>query len=313
MRRLLILGLLLIPQACACSCVMLMSRCDRAWSAGESIFVGTVAALDGADAHFTAQESFRGNVAAGSEIVIHSDGSNCNYPFVAGSSYIVYATKDPRDGLLYTSRCSETRPVAMTSGAMRELRALRDHARPDGLFGTIGVAAGGGDLGAWIQSRPLPGITVRAVDSKGKSYSDQTDTEGAYSFASLPAGSYKIEPDLPAGFAHPPELIADVSGGTSCRVDLFAATDGQIEGTVVDASGNPVAGFVTIRPADPKQSPAGLPGYDVAPDGVFKLPNLPPGRYRLTYRPKNNFRAAYSGLTIDLRFGEHLVIQFKVP
>ena len=115
---------ILIPQVYACSCVMLMSTCDRNWSLGDTIFVGKVIAMEkgatplAADARFIAEESFRGTVAAGSEIVIHSDGSNCNYPFVEGASYLVYATKNPQDGFLYTSRCTQTRPAVMNGGTL---------------------------------------------------------------------------------------------------------------------------------------------------------------------------------------------------
>jgi hypothetical protein len=328
MLRPVIFGLFtLVPQLHACSCGMMMSACDRGWNLGETIFVGKVVAMGGAslrstDAHFIPEESFRGAAVAGIEIVIHSDGSNCNYPFLAGASYVVYATKDPRDGLLYTSRCSETKPAVMAAGDLRELRALRDRTHTDDVFGTIGIAAGGGNLEAWIGVRPLPGVPVRATDSKGISFSTQTDDRGVYAFDSLPAGTYQIEPDLPNGFAHPPPLTAEVSGGVGCRIDHFAATDGQIEGTVVDATGNPIAGFITIQPADATHPLGGSPGYDIGPDGKFALPNLPPGRYRLVYHPKTgrgvDFRATFywpanPGDAIDLAFGQHIVTQFKVP
>ena len=58
-----------------------------------------------------------------------------------------------RDRLLYTSRCSETRPAVMVGGALRELCAMRDRTRQDDVVGTIGIAAGGGNLDAWIEGR----------------------------------------------------------------------------------------------------------------------------------------------------------------
>jgi hypothetical protein len=224
-----ILCLVFVPQLYACSCVMLMSKCDRAWNPGETIFLGKVTTIEKTPniftgpVHLTVDESFRGAAAAGTEIVIHSDGSNCNYPFVEGASYVVYATTDPRDGFLYTSRCSETRPAVMMEGAMRELRAVRDGTRQDKVFGTIGISAGGGNLEAWIGARPLPAVPVRAIDSKGKSFKSQTDDRGVYVFSSLPSGIYKIEPDLPKGFATSPLLTAEVTRGLACRIDHFAA------------------------------------------------------------------------------------------
>jgi hypothetical protein len=216
----------------------------------------------------------------------------------------------------------------MVGGAVRELRAIRDHTRMDDIFGTIGTAAGGGNLERWIESRPLPAVPVRAIDSKGKSFSTQTDERGAYAFSSLPAGTYKIESDLPKGFERSAPFTAAVSGGTACRVDNFATTDGRIDGTILDAAGKPVAGFVTIQPADPTEAEAarlrgGLPGYDVGPDGKFSLPHLPPGRYRLVCHPKIgrmlDFRTTFywpsdPGDAIDLTFGQHIdALEFKVP
>lgn len=267
--------------------------------------------------HLLVDESFRGAAGGGAEIVIHSDGSNCSYPFVDGASYVVYARTDPRDGFLYTSRCSETRPAVMMEGAMRELRAIRDGTRQNDVFGTIGINSGGGNLEAWIGARPLPGVPVRAVNVNGKSFQTQTDDRGVYAFSSLPSRTYKIEPDLPKGFA-PPPFSADVSPGLACRIDHFAANDGQIEGTVVNKVGNPIAGFVMIQPADPSRPRGGLPGDDVVPDGKFKLPNLPPGPYRLVYHPVTsgvpNLRVTFLSDPIDLAFGEHiLAFLFKVP
>jgi hypothetical protein len=309
---------------------MRMSKCDQSWSEGETIFVGKVIAIEKTKnmlpdtAHLLAGESFRGEAVAGTEIAIHTDGSNCNYPFVEGASYLVYATKNPQDGFLYTSRCTQTRPAVMNGGTLHELRAMPR----DKLFGTIGILAGGGDLGAWIESQPLPGVQVRATDNKGQSFATQTDDRGAYAFASLPPGSYKIEPQLPKGFAQPLPLTAEVSAGGAWRVDHFAISDGRIEGTVVDLAGNPVAGFITIQPADPVEAFAarqrgGFPGYDAGPDGKFLLPNLPAGHYRLVFHPKTgaapNFRVTFywpsnPGDAIDLAFGQHLDgLLFKTP
>ncbi len=316
---------ILIPQVYACSCAMLMATCDRNWSLGETIFVGKVIAMEkGAtpfadDARFIPEESFRGTAVAGSEIVIHSDGSNCNYPFIAGASYVVYAFKNLKDGLLYTSRCSETRPAVMVGGALRELRAMRDRAPMDDVFGTIGIAAGGGNLAEWTGIQPLTRLPVRAVDREGKSFSTRTDDRGAYAFLSLPAGIYTIEPDLPKGFARPPPLTAELIGGLGCRVDHLAIADGRIEGTVVDARGNPLAGFITIQPADESGERSGLPGDEVGPNGKFSLPHLPPGRYRLVYRPDTARRMTFywpanPNDSIDLALGQHIdALEFKVP
>jgi hypothetical protein len=114
----------------------------------------------------------------------------------------------------------------------------------------------------------------------GRYVSTQTDERGAYAFASLPPGKYSIEFELSPGFTPAGGLAVAVSGGDACRVDTFATADGQIEGTIVDSIGNPLAGFVTIERADPSirrpHRSAGLAGSDVAADGKFALQKIPP-------------------------------------
>ena len=105
------------------------------------------------------------------------------------------------------------------------------------------------------------------------------------------------EVDLPEGISTWQRNRGDTTtvpigteGLSGCRTDLFARPDGRISGWVVDDTGNGLAGFVTVKPADPKEAEAasrrgGLPGYTTE-DGYFTLWLLPPGRYRLQFQPK---------------------------
>ena len=330
MLRATVVGLFVfVPRIYACGCVGQMTQCDRNWSLGETIFLGKTVAMEKLPhpevdasyaAHFSIEEGFRGT--SGSEIVVYTGagGGDCGYPFEPGTSYVVYATRDAGNRL-HASICSQTRPAVMMAGALRELRATRDHTRLDDIFGTIGMApriSGYEDL---TESQPLPKVTVRATSSAGKTVSVETDDHGAYAFSSLPAGIYSIDPDLPPGFARSQPFTVDNSAG-GCRVDHFARSDGRVEGTVVDGSGTPVAGFVTIELYDPSQRRGGLPGTDVGPDGKFNLPIVPPGRYRLVFHPKVGNRVEFrttfywppkTADPFDLSFGQHLdAVEFKV-
>jgi len=330
-----------IPQLLhACSCIMLASPCDQGWKTGDTIFLGRVVAMESLGppgillsdhaAHFIIEESFRGADATGKEIVVFTGGGggDCGYPFVAGTSYLVYAFR-ASDGRLHASICSETRLAVMVGGVLPELRAVRDRKRPDDIFGTIGAAPAGAGWEALTETQPLAGVPVRATGSSGRSFSSRTDTRGAYAFPSLPAGTYRIEPDLPQGFEPSDPRTAEVTtDGAACRIDHFGRPDGRIEGTVVDSKGNAIPGFVTIEPADPVEAAAarkrgGMPGYDAGADGKFSLPRLSPGRYRLVFHPKTerglNFRATIYWPSnrddaIELAFGQHVdAIEFTVP
>jgi len=169
---------------------------------------------------------------------------------------------------------------------------------------------------------------VHATAGSGATFSTQTDGGGADAFPSLPTGKYTITPNLPFGFAQTPvPLTAEVrANNAACRVDTFARPGGQITGTVVDAAGKAIPGFVTIQPADPAEAAAaqrrgGMPGYETGLDGKFSLPQLPPGRYRLVFHPSNSGRVDFRttfywpsdpGDAIDIAFGQHIDgVQFK--
>jgi hypothetical protein len=333
--------LLLAPQLLhACSCVVIASVCDRGWNLGEAIFLGKNIAMEKLAkpegnpalvyaAHFTIEESFRGVGAPGREVVVYTGGGggDCGYPFVPGTSYLVYASLN--SGRLYTSICTETRPSVMSEGVLRELRALRDHTRVDDVFGTIDAAPKGVRYEDLTGAEPLAGVPVRAIASNGASFSTMTNDRGVYGFPALPAGTFRIEADLPAGFARSatPSLAEVDLGGMACRLDTFAPPDGGMAGTVVDSAGRPVSGFVTIEPADPVEAAAarvrgGLPGDRAGPNGKFALPQLPPGRYRLVFHPvtggRVNFRSTFyfpldPSDALDLALGQKIKgLLFKV-
>src|SRR5258708_2270168 len=97
----------------ACSCVFVGNRCGAWSSQGEGVlFLGKVTAKVsqvrpdasgisdlsvGYAVHFSVEESFYGAAEAGGETVIYtgSGGGDCGYPFVVGTSYLVYAAPRP--------------------------------------------------------------------------------------------------------------------------------------------------------------------------------------------------------------------------
>ncbi len=139
--------------------------------------------------HFTLVEFFRGGSKAAQEAIVFtgSGGGDCGYPFVIGTNYLVYAFTN--NGRLMTSICSETAPEVMVSGALRELRALRDTGHVDDLFGTIGIAPRGGSWEDLVTTRPLANISVYASGRKrGKRFeTKQTSTGSMLLLRCLPA------------------------------------------------------------------------------------------------------------------------------
>ena len=333
----------------ACTCAMVSNSCgmSRAFDPASVIFLGQVVskvhleepAPFGYAVRLQVRESFHGATGLGPEIVVNTGhgGGDCGYPFVVGTTYLVYALA--YDGKLTTGICSGTEPEVMVGGLLRELRAIRDGARVDDLFGTIGIGPNGAGYGDLVETRPLPDVSVRIVGDKGTVFSARTDERGAYAFSSLPPATYRIEPELPSGLStwasrtgRPLVIEIDDKDGTGagCRVDLLTRPDGQISGTVLDATGKGVPGFVTIRPADPKEAEiarrhGGLPGFDTE-DGNFSLPQVPPGRYKLEFHPKIgeriDFRCVFywppdgqgAENAIELAFGQHIEkVRLSIP
>ena len=346
--RLVLAAIILIPlmpsMADACSCLSSNARCNQTWKSGEVIFRGTVISKAHAGTpsppgifpvsdrlafRFSVAESFRGPASPGEEIVIYTGngGGDCGYPFAMGTSYLVYAS--PFKGELTTGICTPTNPEVMVGAVIRQLRALQGGQRVDDLFGTIGTAPKGVSYDDLVETTPLADIRVRVMGSRGRERSTTTDEEGVYSFQLLPADTYRVEVDLPAGMStwqrdrgEKTTVQIGTEGLSGCRTDLFARPDGRISGWVVDDTGTGLAGFITIKPADPNEAEAasrrgGLPGYTTE-DGSFTLSILPPGRYRLLFHPKIDgnvsFRvpAALSDI-VELGFGEHIEdFRFKV-
>jgi hypothetical protein len=338
----------------ACSCVAL-GGCGMNLNAGSVVFLGKVVSkievpqietvddvaggFQGYAVHLTNVENFQGAGPPGQEIVVYTcrGGADCGYPFLVGSSYLVYASSF--NNRLSTGICSGTSPEVMVGGTLKELRAIRDGGRVDDLFGTIGIAPEGAGFEDSVKTRPLSNVYVHATRDGGAVFSTVTDEQGAYAFASLPGDTYRIEQDLPPGLStwqsntgKPVTVKVEHAdgAGAGCQVDVFARPDGEISGIVINAAGVGVPGFVTVEPVDRKQAEVamkrgGLPGCDTD-DGRFSLSQLAPGRYRLVFRPTIkgavDFQHTFywpsrtnisNSAAIELGFGEHIDnVRFEV-
>jgi len=319
----------------ACSCVLTSSPCNTGWKLGDTIFLGTVSSKvdvgSTLEIHVTVEESFRGTVQAGSEALVYTGhgGGDCGYPFVAGTSYLVYAGS--ANGRLGTGICSYTMPEVMAGAVLKELRAIKAGVRTDDLFGFVGIGPNGSGFADRVSIRPLANITVHLQGKRGTQYWTKTEEDGGYVFPSLPLDTYAVAVVPPQGYINPHTVTTEISETKEgCGAEILVRPDGQISGIVVDQTGKGVPGFVTVRPADPKEAQAavrrgGLPGFDT-PDGAFSLQQLPPGGYKLLFYPKigdhvvfrNSFYWPHTGDGsgndgIELGLGQHIEnVRFEI-
>ena len=236
--------LLLLASACpmmdACSTVMIIPRCDNSWRDGELVFLGKAVARLGGEKplpngnteitdyefHFAPVEIFRGASKDAKELVVYTGhgGGDCSKPFIVGATYLVYARTI--DGRLKAGGV----PAAMAGGTLRELRAIASGERVDDLFGSIWVGSEYGSMEDQVKSKALANIVVRAIGRRGASFSAMTDEHGAYAFAKLPAGKYRIEASGPSGLLvgqFPAYVKTGKGGGTGCRIDAWSPVAGE--------------------------------------------------------------------------------------
>ncbi len=130
--------------------------------------------------------------------------------------------------------------------------------------------------------KPLARVQIHLRgEQDAQSYGAMTTTDGRFSIAGVPPGSYFLKIER-AGFAVAPDLPEEMEIGAEDTANLhFALTpEGAITGRVTDAAGQPVED-VEIR-ADSSSARTGA-------NGEFRIGGLAPGRYRLRAIPQNTY------------------------
>jgi len=146
---------------------------------------------------------------------------------------------------------------------------------------------------AYIRLTGLAEPRTKGGPHSGVSRNVETDTNGYFDFANLPAGSYSITVDPVSEFVRlRPARRATVSEAQTVQVTIHLGRAGGIEGRVLDENGDGllgvevhalqrinIGGYIKIEPS----------GRSAATDdrGKFRIFNVPPGEYYViaTYLP----------------------------
>lgn len=297
--RVMIVGaavLLLMPlaeEALACSCVQSGPPCQAAWTA-DVVLSGTVRSLEriegsGADAvfervrvTFDVEQGYINAPSGVVEVATGSGGGDCGYRFTVGKRYLVYAWKRAPSGLT-TGICSRTRPIEEAGEDLKYLRSIPAKATGARVYGRVNewrrdpAEERGADYG------PLEGIRIN-LQSPTMQRDVITDANGRFELTNVPVGKTTISVLAPFGFdvRHLTYEI-DITDLRACSLQDFTLTlRATASGTVVDASGRPLAGVQVDAVA------AELAGFDPPPyqypvktdeHGRFEFDSLPPGSY----------------------------------
>lgn len=294
------------PRAAACMCGQ-RQPCEAYAGAG-LVFVGLVTSKGTAPpgnrlpqnavsstptrgalaAHFSVEEVFLG--APGEEVAVTGEGTTCDYDFVVGERYLVYAYAGP-DGAVRTNACSGTAPLSRVGEHLYYLRVEARTSPRTTFTGYVRRASYDVLKNVWNEE-PAPGVEV-ILESEGRGFRSTSDAQGEFVLRGLPRGRYRVRTEPAANFssveimAKEPRAVWELDvPGRGCVTEWFEFRPrGELSGQVSFGGGRPGGDLrVELVFADrPDTRGKDLESAAVGPDGAFKFTFLPPGKYLLGF------------------------------
>jgi len=158
-------------------------------------------------------------------------GGDCGYDFRVGTRYLIVTHKRPTDGRATTSICSPTQPAAWSSPLKSYFENVSRPSPGATLSGTVRLRRGSTDLSG-LRNEPVPGVRV-LLDGPVQQRVE-SNRNGEFKFARLPAGDYTLTAEPPAGrmdlLPIPPRKLTLPNTHTCASVGLTTAVNRGIEG-----------------------------------------------------------------------------------
>jgi hypothetical protein len=176
-------------------------------------------------------------------------GGDCGYDFRVGTRYLIVTHKRPADGRATTSICSPTQPAAWSSSLKSYFENLSRPSAGATLSGTVRLRRGSTDFSG-LRNEPVAGVRV-LLDGPVQQRVE-SNRNGEFKFARLPAGDYTLTAEPPAGrmdlLPIPPRKLTLPNTHTCASVSLATAVNGGIEGELgAAASRDPAAVTIMSR------------------------------------------------------------------
>jgi hypothetical protein len=279
----------------ACSCARPGPPCDAVFRA-DAVFLGRVLSIEpinpqepglgSRNVELLVEEAYRGTDGIVMSVVTGpgDGGGGCGYPFKVGETYVVYANR--ANGVLTTSSCSRTRPLAEAAEDLKYARSLA--AIPPDVATRIAGKVLLIDPMRPATSPPaiVPRVTVTAINDEVR-LSTFTNSAGEYVLRGLAFGKYEVRAEPPEGY-EPASTMVNAFDPRGCgTTDLWIRYDGRVSGRVVDRSGVAVSGIpLDLVPATDVDAIGGgvrrVSAWTAA-DGTFEMRLVPPGEYLLGF------------------------------
>lgn len=279
--------------------------CARYWRS-DAVFVGQLRditpppnrrrpnTMPTATLHFIVEQPFRGVTTATVDVATPS-GTSCDIPFVKGTRYLIYASRDSESQQLYTGMCMGGGEAADAVDDLNYLRSLTQQGVAESISGRIGKYEG------------IPGVKVQ-VRNENKTFETTSNERGDFSLSLEGPGTYKVKLLIPSavGVLTTRENLLDnletteTSTTVEYKVQLVknqcdhrqfdthpvdVRATAELSGFVLTPSGRPVDhGYVHLQRA----SDADRSTYTkIEEDGSFKFEGVPVGEFHLVLNPRN--------------------------
>lgn len=244
----------------------------------------------------TVEKVYKGRLRPGDVLTFgQGGGADCIWTFDDGDlgrRFLFYTSAPKGPGLWYAGTCGRSSPVEYARDDLLYLDDLKRARGRTRLSGTVRFEGeGGGDPA---------GLKLRFVGPR-KSFEVRTDEHGVYEVYDVPPGKYRVVPEVPHGWkvdefwlrysrslvAGPDaekaaDIYVQVEPRRHAALDLHFEVDNAIAGRVLDPSGRPMDGVcLKLLPAE-GEPPPGFWKLDCTEGGgLFRLEEVPPGRYLL--------------------------------
>ena len=188
--------------------------------------------------------------------------------------------------------------LALLAGVVLSAQVPRD--RPGAPLAATGTAVITGRMTVTTAAGTAPVRRARVVlesDALKQPLTTDTDTEGRYRFAALPAGTVRVRGEK-AGFvpkiadprrAFEPVAEVTVNGGQALTIDLPMQPGAALEGRIIKENGDPAINIMVsaVRMAYDVNGRRPTAVRQVKTDdlGRFRVHTLPPGEYQLDAAP----------------------------